>query len=80
MQNTLCSYQILMELEVSRNIFQKSSNINFHEYPPSRSRVVPRGLTVGQTDWTKLIVAFRNSALAPENVLFFLVTLQGLDG
>ena len=32
--------------------------------------------TDGQTDRTKLIGAFRNSAKAPENVLFFMVALQ----
>jgi len=77
-KNTRCSYQILMKFEDSRHIFKKSWNINFHEYPPSRSRVLPSGRTGGQWDWTKLIVAFRNSANAPEYLSFFLVALQGL--
>jgi hypothetical protein len=45
---------ILMKHEFSRHIFQKSSNIKFHENPSSGSRVVP----YGRTDMTKLIVAF----------------------
>jgi hypothetical protein len=45
-----------MKLEFSRQIFEKSSNIKFNENPFSESRVVP----CGQTDMTKLTVAFRN--------------------
>jgi hypothetical protein len=52
-----------MKLECYRQIFVKSSNINFHENPSSGSRVVPRG----RTDMTKLIVNLRNFANAPEN-------------
>jgi len=36
-----------MKLEFSRQIFEKHSNIKFHENPSSGSRVVP---TDGQTD------------------------------
>jgi hypothetical protein len=43
---------------------KRSSNIKFHQNPSSGSRVVPGG----QTDMTKLIVAFRNFANAPKNV------------
>ena len=35
------SCPILMKLEFSRQIFEKSSNIKFHETPSSGSRVVP---------------------------------------
>jgi hypothetical protein len=43
------SCQILMELEFCRHIFEKSSNIKFHDNSSSGSRVVP----CGQTDkWT----------------------------
>jgi len=35
----------LMKLEFSRQIFEKSSIIKLHEYPFSRSRVVPCGQT-----------------------------------
>ena len=51
-----------MKLEFSRLIFEKSSNIKFHENPLSGSRAVP----CGRTDMTKLMVAFRNFANAPE--------------
>jgi len=43
-----------MKLESSRQIFEESSNIKFHENPPSGSRIV----TCGQTDKTQLTTAF----------------------
>jgi hypothetical protein len=46
---------ILMKLEFSRQIFDKSSKIKFHANPSSGSRVFP----CGRTDMTKLTVAFR---------------------
>jgi len=49
MQCTLNSCQILMKLEFSRQIFEKS-NIKFHENPSSGSRVVPCGRLDGQTN------------------------------
>jgi len=45
-----------MKIKFSREIFEKSSNIKFHEYSSSESRVV----SCGRTDMTKLVVAFRN--------------------
>ena len=58
-----------MKLEFSRQIFEKYSNIKFHENPSGGIRAVPCGRTDGQkdrrTDMTKLIVAFRNFAKAP---------------
>ena len=39
-----------MNLEFSWQIFEKYSNVNFHENPISGSRVVPSGLADGQTD------------------------------
>jgi hypothetical protein len=51
-----------MKLEFSRQFFEKSKNIIFHENPSSGSRVVP----CRQTDMTKLIVVFRNFANAPK--------------
>jgi len=61
-----------MTLEFSRQIFEKSSNIKFHENSSGGSLPVPCGWTDGQsygrtdrrTDIMKLIVAFRNSANA----------------
>ena len=52
-----------MKLEFSRQIFEKSSNIKFHENPSCGRRVVP----CGQTYMMNLILAFRNSANAPKN-------------
>jgi hypothetical protein len=47
-----------MNLEFSRQVFEKSSNIKFHENPSSESRAVPCGRAGRQTDMTKLRVAF----------------------
>jgi hypothetical protein len=44
--------------------FEKSSNIKFHENPPTGTRVIP----CERIDITKLIVAVRNFANAPENL------------
>jgi hypothetical protein len=41
--------QILMKLEFSRLMLEKSSNIGFHENPFSGGRGVPCGQTDGQT-------------------------------
>ena len=45
-----CHYywQILITLEFSRQIFENSSNVKFHENPASGSRVVSRGRTDGR--------------------------------
>jgi len=56
---------VLMKLEFSGQIFEKSSNTKFYENPPSGSRVIPYGRTDRWTDMTKLIVAFRNFANDP---------------
>ena len=52
-----------MKLEFSRQIFEDYSDIKFHEIPSSGRRVVP----CGETDVTKVIVAFHNNAKAPKN-------------
>ena len=46
----LHSCQILMKLNFSLQIFEKPSNIKFHENPFSGSRVVPCGQTNGRAD------------------------------
>ena len=57
-----------MKLESSKHILEKKIlNIKFHQYLPSGSWVVPCGQMDGQTDMTKIIVAFRNYANAPNN-------------
>lgn len=43
-----------MTLEFSQHIFQKNSNVRFHENPSSESQVVP----CGHTDMIKLMVTF----------------------
>ena len=47
--STRYSKQILIKLEFSRQIFEKSTNIKFHENPFSGSRVVTCGRTDGKT-------------------------------
>jgi len=54
-------YQVFMELEVSRQIFERFSNTKLHENPSNGSRVASCGRADGQ-DMTKPIVAFRNFA------------------
>jgi hypothetical protein len=51
-----------MKFEFSRQIFEKSSNIKFHENLSGGSRV-----PCERTDMTKLIVPFRNFANAPNS-------------
>jgi hypothetical protein len=58
-------------------MFVKYSNIKFHENPSSGRRVISCGRTDGQkdqwtggqTDMTKLVVAFRNFANAPKKYI-----------
>ena len=64
MQSTRYSCRILMKLEFSRQISEKSSNIKFDQNPFSGSQVVPCGRT--DTDVMKLKVAFRNFGHAPK--------------
>jgi hypothetical protein len=67
-----------MRYEFSRHTFEKFSNIKFHQNPSSGSRVV----TWGQAYKTKLIVAFRNFANAPNNghMYLFYQEVVLLDG
>jgi hypothetical protein len=51
-----------MQVEFSRQNFEKGSNFKCHQNPSSSSRAVPSG----RTDVTKLILAFRNFANAPK--------------
>ena len=55
-----------MKFEFSRHIFEKHSNIKFHENPSSGSRVYSMR-TDGPTGMTKLLLAFRNFANDPKN-------------
>jgi len=65
-----CCRHIFGNLEFSRQIFEKYSNIKFCENPCCGSRVVPCGQTDRQTDMTKQIVAFRHFANAPNSGQF----------
>jgi len=48
-----------MKIEFSPQIFEKDLNIKYLENPSPGLRVVPCGRADGQTDMTKLIIAFR---------------------
>jgi hypothetical protein len=60
-QSTLYSYPILMKLQFSRQIFEKYSNIKFHENPFCGSRDVACGQKSGEDE-----VVFLNFAKAPK--------------
>jgi hypothetical protein len=64
-----------MNLEICRKIFEKSSNMEFHEYLPSGRRTVRCRQTERQTSTTKLKVSFCNSANASTKTLL-VVQLQ----
>jgi hypothetical protein len=57
-----------MKLEFSRQIFEKYSYTDFYENQSSGSQVFFMW-TGGQTDMTKLIVAFGNFSKDPQKVL-----------
>ena len=59
MGSTLYSCHILMKIEFSRQIFERSSNIKFYENLSPRSTVLACRPTGGRTDVTYLIVDFR---------------------
>ena len=50
MLSTRYSCKILIKLDLCPQIFEKYSNIKFHENPSIGSRVGPRGWTDKQTD------------------------------
>jgi hypothetical protein len=70
MLSTCLSCQILMELEMSQQIFEKCSDITFNENLSSGSPVIPCGLTFRQTDMMKLLVAFHSFANVPKSGLY----------
>ena len=69
MCSTRYSCPIFIKLEFSQQIFEKYSNIKFHENPSSGSRFfrADRG-TDGRLGRTKLTVVFRKFSNAPYNV------------
>ena len=67
MQSVLYSCQNLIKFDFSRYIFEKLSNVMFHESPSIGNRVLPCGQTDRRPEVSKLIVAFRNLANPSEN-------------
>jgi len=65
--STRSSCQISMKLAFFLQVFEKYSNIKCYENPSSGGWVVPRGSTDGQTDMTKLVVAFCSFENKPKN-------------
>ena len=61
--STRYSCQISLKREFSGHIFEKYSNIKFHENPSSGRRVVPCGRRGIKTDMTKLIVEILRTRL-----------------
>jgi len=57
-----------MKVEFSQQIFEKHSNIKFHENLSSGSRVVRPGRADGRTDKEELIAALRLKHRSDENV------------
>jgi len=88
MQSKHYSCQILIKLEFSQQVLEKSSNIEIHENPTSRSRVLLCGrrdrLTDRQVNITKLTDAFRNFTnmpkMTPLGVLRSRLTWREADG
>jgi len=68
-----------MKPQFSKHIFEIYSNTKFHEIPSRGSGVVLCRRTDRQADMTKLRVAFRNLAKAPENLLIPVGTAQHTD-
>jgi hypothetical protein len=60
-----------VKLEFYRQIFEKYTNINFHENPSCGSRVAPCRWTDGQTDMRKLILVFHNTNAPKKNRAHF---------
>jgi hypothetical protein len=63
MYRLLC--QVVMKLEFSRQIFEKSSNVKFMEIRPEGAELLVR--TDGRTDMATLKVNFRNFAKSPKS-------------
>ena len=68
-----------MKLEFSRHIFEKCSNIKYHENPSSGSRVVKSPWKDGRTDMTKLIIPFSQLCDGASKCCRGTHTARGLD-
>ena len=74
MWSTCYFRHILMKLELSRQIFEKYSNVKFHSNPFNRSLLFytrKEGRTHRRINMTKLIVAIRNFAMRLKNTYYF---------
>jgi hypothetical protein len=69
-----------MNVRFFLEILEKYISIKFHANPFSRSRVVPCGRRDGQTDMTKLRLAFQNFAKALRIKSYFFSTVQQKAG
>jgi hypothetical protein len=70
-----------MKLDVSWQIFEKSSNIKFHEKSPVEADMLHANRRRDrQTDTTKLIFAFRKFSNAPKNQYEFKCAAPKSDG
>jgi len=66
--------QIWIKFEISRRIFEKYSNVIFHENPSSGSRVVPCEQTDGHEDaYCSFASAPNNCAFCPHSIYVFCV-------
>jgi hypothetical protein len=74
------SCPISKKIEFPGQSFEKYSNIKFHENPSNERRVVPCGRMEGQTDTTRLIVAFRNFANSPNKAVVVNQTVCSMSG
>jgi hypothetical protein len=68
-------WQILIKPEFPQQVFETFLSIKFHGNPWAELFHADR-LADGQTDVTKLIVAFRNSANSPKHCSFILSNLH----
>jgi hypothetical protein len=73
-RSTRCSRQILIELEFSRQFFEKNLSIKFHQNRPVGAELFPAAGQRGQVkNMTKLRVAFRNFEKVPKNRQHWLI-------
>ena len=72
MWSTLYSCSILMKLEISQQIFIKTSNVKFHENPSSGCRVVPCGRTDRHNEANSRFSQFYEKHLKTEILKAFL--------
>ena len=80
MYSTLYIYQVLIEIECSRQILKISSNTKLRENPSSGSRNVSWWQTDWQADMMKLTVAFHDLLNAPQMTIWEILWQCGWRG